>query len=194
MSANSNENASNWRALPRWRVVMFGAAAALSVPLVIGALLWLPRDPGEPADPLFAAYPADELFHGTPRTPTLDGFGIPDAFKPFIVNESRDGPNFAGAYTVVPYLLANKVQTVLVISARTGAVHVAPPATNFTVKYRLDSRLLVYEANASKGHRRSAMYFVLRGGKILEVPRPPTPERSKVIVRGSGNRGGRTKD
>jgi hypothetical protein len=117
----------------------------------------------------FAAYPAEELFRGRPKEPALGGLTMPDPFGPFIVLAARDGPNFAGAYTVVPYQIDERRVEVLVISARTGMVHMAPNATGYVVRHRLNSRLLVYQVDPKWRKAGTTKYFVFRGGRFFQV-------------------------
>ena len=165
------------------------AAAPLPVLAIFGAVLLSLKHAADPAAAQFAAYPAEEKIQAKPKRPTLDGFDIPKAYKPFIVIAAREGPNFAGAYTVVPYDLKNGEQTVLVISARSGTVHKAPPATSYNVKFRLDSRLLIYEPDRKKAGSTSTRYFEFRGGRFLSVDTQSVYQRHKVDAGGTAARG-----
>jgi len=149
-------------------VVAVGVAVAAGLEVV---QLLLPEVP-DAAICHFAAYPAEELFRGKPKEPALGGLNILDPFRPFIALAARDGPNFAGAYTVVPYQIDKRSVEVLVISARTGMVHRAPNATGYVVRHRLNSRLLVYQVDPTWRKAGTTKYFVFRGGRFSQVNKP----------------------
>jgi len=122
---------------------------------------------GDATPPPFEAYLATETFRGTPVPPKLDRLTIRPAYRPIIHQEAKDGPNFAGAYTVVTYGCGTGCQVVLVINARTGKVHTAPAAASYGVSYRRKSRLLVF--NADPVNRIKAQYFVFHRGKFRQI-------------------------
>lgn len=151
---------------------------ALTVAVTVAVLVGIPRvqlllsDKPDLGFCQFAAYPAEEHFHGKPKLSSLQGFNLPDAFRPFIANAAHDGPNFAGAYTVIPYELVNELVKVLVISARTGVVYRAPDATTYVLRHKLDSRLLVYQADPAKRNAGKVKCFEFRGRQFFEVKEP----------------------
>jgi hypothetical protein len=118
--------------------------------------------------PRFNAHPATEKFKGTPAAPKLKGLTVPARWQLLVREMAKKGPNFAGAYTVVTYGCGTGCQVVLVIDARTGKIHAAPEPSTYGTTYRLNSRLLVF--NADPLHKLRAKYYVFKDGKLRKLP------------------------
>lgn len=154
------------------RVVVLVLAVVVTFLVGVALVQLLPPDLPETFACHFAAYPAKQLFRGKVKAPALGGLDVPDSFRPLVVLAALDGPNFAGAYTVVPYELINSDVHVLVISARTGTVDMAPIATGYVVRHRLNSRLLVYQADPTRRKAEKTRFFEFREGRFLVVKEP----------------------
>ena len=125
--------------------------------------------------PQFSSYPARANFRGTPAHVRLDDAQA-RRFRTRLREDSRQGPNFAGHYTVVFWGCGSGCAGMAVVDAYTGRVTWLPldwidipdeqdvkPNRN----YRLDSRLLVvtrshYDASASF----TAYYYLIEKGRF----------------------------
>lgn len=141
-------------------------ASAIGAMLVASCMLGRPAVTGPPKAG-FATYPATEHFRGKPKAPRLTGLVIPDRYRPLILEAARQGPNFAGAYTVATYGCGTGCEAVLVIGARSGKVYKAPVAATYGVTFKRSSRLLVL--NADPVHRLKPRYFVFDQGRFDEI-------------------------
>ncbi len=88
---------------------------------------------GQPARPdsttmkplSFDAFPASPSFHGVPASPVLRTAGQ-RLFRTRIREGAKEGPNFAGHYTIADWGCGTACESMVVIDAQTGAVYEGP--------------------------------------------------------------------
>lgn len=73
----------------------------------------------------FDAFPAPASFHGVPSSPVLRTAGQ-RLFRTRIRKAAREGPNFAGHYTVADWGCGTACESMVVVDAETGAVYEGP--------------------------------------------------------------------
>ena len=91
----------------------------------------------------FEDYPAEELFQGTPATVQLDSTSFGRTYRIRLRNGAQDGPNFAGAFTLVLWGCGSGCQVVVVVDARSGRLSAQTLRTTAGIAFCDDSRLLI---------------------------------------------------
>lgn len=92
----------------------------------------------------FEDFPASKSFRGTPDPPNFKTNLEARLYKTVTIDGAKDGPNFAGAFTVIEYGCGTNCQLHTILNAKTGTVISYDELLSFyDVDYRLDSRLLV---------------------------------------------------
>lgn len=94
--------------------------------------------------PDFSKYPIPEaeLFKGTPAPVDLSSYKGAKTYKTKLQEGEKEGPNFAGHYTVVSFGCGTQCQDNWLIDAKTGKVLDRFPSIVGT-KYQVDSTLLI---------------------------------------------------
>jgi hypothetical protein len=103
--------------------------------------------------PRFEDFPVPKIFRGKPARPLLS---TPDAraFRTHLREGAKEGPNFAGHYTIVGWGCGTGCEHFAIIDAQTGRVYFSDTLSTATynlvenieeagLKYRLDSKLLI---------------------------------------------------
>jgi hypothetical protein len=93
--------------------------------------------------PRFEAYPARNVFRGTPASVDLSSAEGAREFRTMLRQGAAAGPNFAGHYTVVVWGCGSPCQSFAIVDARTGRVTWGPESLTVRAGYRLDSELLI---------------------------------------------------
>jgi hypothetical protein len=111
--------------------------------------------------PKFEDYPVEEIFQGVPvpidlaSAPkvTIASPGAVADFETRLIESAKQGPNFAGHYTVVEWGCGTACQNHMIVDAITGKVYSLPEPSDFTtvrnlitargLSFRLDSNLLI---------------------------------------------------
>ena len=130
--------------------------------------------------PDFGSYPAPARYGGTPA-PVRLRTRRDRLFRTRLREDSREGPNFAGHYTVVFWGCGTGCAQVAVVNAKTGLVYWPPidwvdiPAERSVRpndNYRLDSRLLVLtRSHYDRELSYTAYFYVLDRNRFRLVRR-----------------------
>jgi hypothetical protein len=123
------------------------------------------------APPRFADYPVREVYQGRIAPVVLDNRRA-RMFRGRLREDSRQGPNFAGRYTVVSWGCGTGCAQVAVVDAVTGRVYWPPleytdiPESSETdparhPNFRLDSKLLVLTRSHYDGRGGRTAYYYL---------------------------------
>jgi hypothetical protein len=146
----------------------------------------------------FDDFPALSSFHGVPASPLLKTAGQ-RLFRTQIRDAAKQGPNFAGRYTIADWGCGTSCEQMVVVDAKTGAVYESPfgplPRAVLTygkalrydrdangnyiyddLSYRLNSRLLI--ARGCPNDQNCGAYFFEWSGSQFKLLRriPATPE------------------
>ena len=97
----------------------------------------------QPALPRFEDYPSIEAFTGRPAPALIESTRYGRMFGTRLREGARQGPNFAGAFTVVVWGCGSSCQIVAVVDARTGALSEQTLRTTNGVAFRRASRLFI---------------------------------------------------
>lgn len=133
--------------------------------------------PERPALPRFEDFPATESFAGTPARVDLASQPWASLYRTMLREGAAEGPNFAGAYTLVSWGCGTQCQQWAVVDARTGRVHGFPFDSGLGVDFRPDSRLVVVNP-LEPGEdpwpgRPPPAYFAWDGRQMVRIPTPP---------------------
>lgn len=170
---------------------------------LVAALLLAPLAHARPAPPAPdpAAYPATVAFHGKPAEPVLNSRQA-RRFRTVIREGAKDGPNFAGHYTVVSWGCGLGSFSFAVVDAISGRVYLPPlacltlaggyhaPLPGFAEAdnpgYRLDSRLIVVSGIEDRPELgpedRQTIVYVFERGRFRKLYSAP------ALLPGTGRR------
>jgi len=93
--------------------------------------------------PSFEEYPITEVFEGEPASVDLTSHPKGNMFRTALRLGTKEGPNFAGHYTVVTWGCGSPCQEIAVVDANTGDVYFSPFVSSTGSEYRLDSNLII---------------------------------------------------
>jgi hypothetical protein len=144
--------------------------------LVVGTSAVGAQDPGHPR---YEDYPASVSFRGQPASVDLASAEGAARFRTRLRAGARQGPNFAGAYTIVTWGCGTSCQSGTIIDARTGRVWWLPESLTRGVDFRLESRLLVQDplVPAAAPHESSPIkYWEWTGDRLVLVASIPVHE------------------
>jgi hypothetical protein len=147
----------------------------------------LPANP-----PQFEAFQVKEKFDGSVAKPDVRSHPRSRMFRTVIREGAKDGPNFAGHYTILGWGCGAGCVSLAIVDAKTGRVFhpenlqtvdnfnvdydAFEPPDGRLVKYRLDSRLLVVIGGINEDPaRRGISYFVWEGEKLRRIRFAPKP-------------------
>lgn len=169
---------------PEVEIMQHSWMSFLVLPLL--ASVGLATEPAQSIElPLqFDDFPVSEKYTGTPATVNLNTDANARRFHTVLRNGAKDGPNFAGHYTVVMWGCGTSCQGIAIVDAKTGAVYMTGLVAESGAKYRINSKLLVvnpaentvggYGNNSSSGL--SSRYYVWEKNQLVEI-RPPKSDR-----------------
>ena len=135
------------------------------------------------ANEVFGAYPVRVPATSSPPAAPLVKQGRPHLYRTVIREEAKQGPNFAGHYTMMQIGCGAATVCPAIMDTKSGQVFFPPELKNASMllmdtgdadiralNYRLDSRLLVVIGVANDDLRNEgASYFVWRAGKLSLV-------------------------
>ena len=102
--------------------------------------------------PRFEDYPVSRIFSGTPAPVNLLSHHSARRLRSRLVGRAKEGPNFAGHYTVVRWRSASGTEEMVLVEARTGLVFVPSlPVPQMSSEFRLDSRLFIVNPPKAAG-------------------------------------------
>jgi hypothetical protein len=135
--------------------------------------------------PAFENYPATESFSGSPAPVNLASHPQARRFRTVLQQGAKQGPNFAGKYTVVTWGCGTSCQAIGIINAGTGSVYMLDNPAEAGVKFQLDSRLLVVNPPGNLSENEpdwlQTHYYVWDGKQLTKVSastsETPTGER-----------------
>lgn len=117
----------------------------------------------------FRRHPVSETYTGTPAAVDLESHPQARQFRTRLTEGAKQGPNFAGRYTVVEWGCGTSCQQLAVIDARTG--HVSDwLTTELGSDYRLDSRLFIKNPDIKECSQLEwckTEYYRLDSGKLI---------------------------
>ncbi|MEQ9550042.1 MAG: hypothetical protein RIM23_10530 [Coleofasciculus sp. G3-WIS-01] len=130
-------------------------------------------DTQQTSPPDFQDYPATDSFSGTPAPVDLTSHPQARRFRTVLRQGAKQGPNFAGKYTVVTWGCGTSCQVVGIINAETGSVYILDRPAEAGVKFQLDSRLLVVNPPENFPDNEpdwmETRYYVWDGTQLTEV-------------------------
>jgi hypothetical protein len=126
------------------------------MPFLLAFLLAQVANSPKPSLPAFKDFPVSDVFHGTPAQPILKTDN-PRKFRTRIGEAAKQGPNFAGHYTIARWRCGSDCISFVVVDAAKGGVYDAPfpfflyilPGYDFAnswdgaLSFQIDSRLLI---------------------------------------------------
>jgi hypothetical protein len=109
---------------------------------------------GENSAPRFEDFAVPVEFKGKPAP--VDLSSDPDArrFRTKLREGAKEGPNFAGHYTIVSWHCGTECQVVAVVDAKTGRVYFAPFVPEEGFDFRLNSSLFIANPPEAMEQRR----------------------------------------
>ena len=91
----------------------------------------------------FADHPAVDKFTGKPCAARNKSAPEVKKFTARIREGAKEGPNFAGRYTIVDWGCGSDCQSFVIVDAKTGEIHSPSITSSRGLLYRLDSSLLI---------------------------------------------------
>jgi hypothetical protein len=123
--------------------------------------------------PIFKDYSATENFSGTPAPVNLASHPQARTFRTVLQQGAKQGPNFAGKYTLLTWGCGTSCQMVGIINAETGSVYMLDSPAEAGVKFQLDSRLLIVNPPENLFENKpdwlQTRYYVWDGTKLTQV-------------------------
>jgi hypothetical protein len=125
--------------------------------------------------PLMQDYLVSEIYPGVPADLLLSSYAGAKKYRTSLREGVKNGPNYAGHYTVIQISQGSNCQLIWVIDAITGAIITKPFSTNWGAKYNLNSKLLILDPvpdDADESYFKSALfgvdsrYLVMDDGKL----------------------------
>jgi hypothetical protein len=113
----------------------------------------------------FADFPATRAFHGTPASPILRTAGQ-RRFRTRIREAAREGPNFAGHYTIAEWGCGTSCVSISVVDAETGTVYEGPFGPLPTAILYYGSALL-YDRDASGAYLYDELSYRLNSRLLI---------------------------
>lgn len=95
--------------------------------------------------PTYTDYPAKEQFSGKPAAPDLKSDPDAKRLATVLTEGAKNGPDFAGHYTVVLWGCGTGCQSFVIVDAKSGAIHSPKISTERGLCYRKDSSLLIMD-------------------------------------------------
>ncbi len=96
----------------------------------------------------FKNYPVQEIYKGKPA-PAKPAGGRAGKFRTRIKLGAKEGPNFAGHYTVVLWGCGSDCSGVAIVDAKTGEVFIDPELWTITTKVSQDTPKIQFRINSS---------------------------------------------
>ncbi len=124
----------------------------------------------------FDRYPAEGLFNGKPVPPDFASYPPAKNFRTVITNAEKNGPNFAGFYTLAEWGCGTSCQMHAIIDVRTGKIVAYNIPSAYGTSFRLNSRLLILNPSSAlermpdiylNGIRTE--YYELKGDKLVSL-------------------------
>lgn len=138
-----------------------------------------------------ADYPVVSIYEGSPADPILDSKRA-HLFRTRIRDGSKQGPNFAGHYTMVLWGCGLGSFSMAVVDARSGKVHFPPfecvelshynlplPGAELLPAFRIDSRLIVFYGVIDKKEWVGYHYYTFDNGTFRRVHFIPDKDRTR---------------
>jgi hypothetical protein len=130
--------------------------------------------------PLFTEFKVTTRFRGKPA-PAVLVRPIEQRFRTVLREGAKDGPNFAGHYTVVEWGCGTECFQAAIVDAETGRVYASPlqdPMEDFAsswLHFQTNSSLLIACVNCRKWAREQCdqKYFVWEGDRFKTLDRSP---------------------
>jgi hypothetical protein len=123
--------------------------------------------------PAFEDYPATKSFSGRRAPVNLASHPQARRFRTVLQQGAKQGPNFAGKYTVVTWGCGTSCQAIGIINAETGSVYMLDSPAEAGVKFKLDSRLLVVNPPENISEKEpdwlQTHYYVWDGKQLTQV-------------------------
>ena len=127
-----------------------GFSAAMVVLLSLFVLAVVSTAGAETPLPRFADHPVKERFTGKPALPDFANNKDARRYKSRIREGAKQGPNFAGKYTIIEWGCGSQCQSFAIVDAKTGAIYSPPFTSSWGLLYRLDSNLLIADPVSSE--------------------------------------------
>jgi len=113
----------------------------------------------------FDDFPAPAPFHGVPGSPVLRTAGQ-RLFRTRIREAAKQGPNFAGHYTIAEWGCGSSCVSVAVIDAETGVVHEGPFGT-LPYAILFYGKALRYDRNAQGEYQYDELSYSLNSRLLI---------------------------
>ena len=125
--------------------------------------------------PTFQQYRSTERSNRRPAPVNLNSPGA-RRFRTVLTNGAKQGPNFAGHYTVVIWGCGTSCQSMAIVDAKNGRVYMQGVTAEAGVKYQINSRLLIVnppEELASYGANKPdwlySRYYVWENNRLRQI-------------------------
>ncbi len=122
--------------------------------------------------PSFKDYPVKDIYKGKPAPVDLSSHPEARKFRDRLRYGAKQGPNFAGHFTVVEWGCGSPCQNFAIVNAKTGKVYMSNIATSFGTKYQLNSNLLILDPDIppeTNGIYGKTTYYVWKNGKLRKL-------------------------
>ena len=155
-------------------LVLFPALAAAFLLLQVTDI---PATPKSLAATL-GEFAVKEAFHGKPA-PALIRRAEEHQYRTVLREGAKEGPNFAGHFTIVQWGCGTNCTQAAVVDANTGKIYQLPSVSQrrfaYWLHFRLDSRLLIMCTNCRQWliWNCDQHYFVWNGTAFEEIQREP---------------------
>lgn len=150
--------------------------------IILLSALYLRKESGSPIQsagdaPRFEEYKTRDVFNGIPATPDFSTNKDALRFKTAITEGAKNGPNFAGMYTVISWGCGTACQQYAILDAKTGVIVLYGNEYISTrgLQFRKDSNLLIVDQYDpainpdTQEYDFPARYLILENGNLREV-------------------------
>ncbi len=154
------------------------------LPLIASAILTTVQAQTAERPPQFEKFPVTQRYTGTPAPVNLNSDPGARRFRTVLRNGAKQGPNFAGHYTVVMWGCGSSCQSIAIVDAKTGAVYMTGLTAEASAKYQTNSKLLIVNPpeNLREGYGTNppdwltSRYYVWENNRLVQVY-PPRSDR-----------------
>ncbi|WP_052732269.1 hypothetical protein [Hymenobacter terrenus] len=151
--------------------------------LLLGGLFIPAAASGQSYQPQFSNYPVAERYHGRQAAPKLVRGTAAWLFRTRIREAAQGKPNFAGHYIAATWGCGAECLSSAIIDVKTGTVYfndvstccwfsapAATPTEDFEpIRFRLNSRLIIFTGLLGEAGRNGAHYFRFEHGRLIAI-------------------------